>query len=61
MYLFSNCLCLQDGFSPLYIAAQEGHNEVVAGLLGAGANVNIATKVRVGWIIVHFGVVCAVL
>ena len=30
--------------TPLYIASQEGHHDVVQSLLGAGAEVNIATS-----------------
>ena len=40
--------CLQDGVSPLHVAAQKGHKEVVATLLSAGADVNLAMQVRVG-------------
>ena len=42
------CCYLQDGASPLFIAAQKGHKEVVATLLSGGADVNLAAKVRVG-------------
>jgi len=36
---------LQDGISPLYAAAQEGHLEMVRALLEGGADVNQARKV----------------
>lgn len=39
-------LCLQKGFTPLYMAAQENHLEVVKFLLENGANQNVATEVR---------------
>lgn len=39
-------LCLQKGFTPLYMAAQENHLEVVKFLLESGANQNVATEVR---------------
>ena len=32
----------QDNTTPLYVASQEGHHDVVQSLLGAGAAVNIA-------------------
>lgn len=38
-------LCLQKGFTPLYMAAQENHLEVVKFLLENGANQNVATEV----------------
>ena len=31
----------QDNSTPLYVASQEGHHDVVKTLLGAGADVNI--------------------
>ena len=34
----------QDNATPLYIASQEGHHDVVQTLLGAGAGVSIATS-----------------
>ena len=37
---------LQDGATPLYVAAQNGHTEVVAALVAAGASLNQAMKVR---------------
>ena len=37
---------LQSGATPLYIAAQEGHVEVVQALLAAGANKNAVSLVR---------------
>ena len=36
---------VQDGFSPLYVASQYGHNLVVDILLKNGANVDQADKV----------------
>ena len=36
----------QDGWTPLYWAAQEGHAEVVKLLLKAGADVTATDKVR---------------
>ena len=36
---------LQDGWTPLVIASQEGHLEIVKSLIEAGANVNHTTKV----------------
>ena len=36
----------QDGCSPLYVASQFGHTEVVDVLLNAGADINQSTKVH---------------
>ena len=36
---------LQDGRSPLHMASQEGHLDVVKTLIEAGANINQVTKV----------------
>ena len=36
---------LQDGWSPLHMASQEGHLDVVKALLAARANINQADKV----------------
>ena len=36
---------LQDGRSPLHMASQEGHLDVVKTLIEAGANINEADKV----------------
>lgn len=44
--LMCMALCLQKGFTPLYMAAQENHLEVVKFLLENGANQNVATEVR---------------
>ena len=38
------CYCqTQDGYSPVYVASQEGHTEVVDLLVQAGADINLAT------------------
>ena len=39
----SYSLTVQDGLSPLYVASQEGHSDVVDILLEAGADVHQAT------------------
>ena len=36
---------LQDGWTPLVLASQNGHLEIVKSLIEAGANVNHTTKV----------------
>lgn len=36
----------QDGTTPLYMASQENHVEVIKLLLASGANINLAKKVR---------------
>ena len=42
-----HCLCpAQDGWTPLHIAAQEGHQPCVAELADRGADLNQANKVR---------------
>lgn len=41
----ASSLGLQKGFTPLYMAAQENHLEVVKFLLENGANQNVATEV----------------
>ena len=49
-YLFpvSYFTCVQDGLSPVYVASQEGHTEVVDLLVQAGADIHLAsTKVHV--------------
>lgn len=44
--------CLfQNGFTPLYMAAQEGHVDVVRTLLSKGANQQCTTEVRASWIL----------
>ena len=35
--------CVQDGLSPMYVASQEGHTEVVDLLVQAGADIHLAT------------------
>ena len=49
MYMIVSSIT-QNGFSPLHVARQEGHNEVVSTLLDSGADPNLATKVRMGTI-----------
>ena len=43
------CICVvcmyQDGWTPLYIAAQNGHNTVVSALLAARADTNLQNEV----------------
>ena len=36
---------LQDGWTPLVFASQNGHLEIVKSLIEAGSNVNLITKV----------------
>jgi hypothetical protein len=42
------CVCVQDGWTPLYIAAAKGHAPCVELLLGKGANVDQADNVGKG-------------
>lgn len=37
----------QNGFTPLYMAAQENHDDVVKYLLANGANQSLATEVKI--------------
>lgn len=37
----------QNGFTPLYMAAQENHDQVVKLLLNNGANQSLATEVNI--------------
>ena len=43
---------LQNGFTPLYMAAQENHAEVVKYLLANGANQALSTEVCIRFIVV---------
>ena len=36
----------QDGFSPLFVASQKGHDRIVEMLLQAGATVDLQNKVK---------------
>ena len=40
------CTRTQDGFFPLYLASQEGHDGIVVMLLQAGATVDLQIKVE---------------
>ena len=44
MICFVPSLLYQDNTTPLFMASQNGHHDVVQSLLGAGAEVNIATS-----------------
>ena len=46
------CLCAQDGWTALHLAAQEGKVDVVKLLTDAQAQINIQTKVK--WIPTYF-------
>ena len=43
-HLFRSFTPYQDNATPLYVASLEGHHDVVQTLLGAGADVNMATS-----------------
>ena len=43
--LFYSFTPYQDNVTPLYVASHNGHHDVVQTLVGAGADVNIATSV----------------
>ena len=42
--LFCYSASYQDSITPLLVASEEGHDDVVKTLLGAGAHVNITTS-----------------
>ena len=44
---------LQDDWSPLMVASEEGHVEVVKSLIQAGANINHTNKVGTHTILLH--------
>lgn len=51
----------QNGFTPLYMAAQENHDSVVKYLLSKGANQTLATEVRVKrYSIIFLAIFCIV-
>ena len=37
--------CIQDGFSPVFVACQKGNTDVVDLLVTAGADIHLASKV----------------
>ena len=41
-----NTMCTQDGYFPLYVASQKGHDRIVEILLHAGATVDLQNKVK---------------
>ena len=43
-HLFRSFTPYQDNTTPLYVASKKGHHDVVQTLLGAGADVNMATS-----------------
>lgn len=54
VYITVNALLrTQNGFTPLYMAAQENHLEVVRYLLENEGNQSIATEVRLSWSILY--------
>ena len=46
--LFRSLTPYQNNTTPLYVASEKGHHDVVRTLLGAGADVNIARSVVSG-------------
>jgi len=44
-----NCFPLQDGFTALMLASQEGHKRVVETLLKGGARVDVQREVPLHW------------
>jgi len=50
----SKCDVLQNGFTPLYMAAQENHAEVVKYLLANGANQALSTEVGKHSVVIWF-------
>ena len=50
---------MQDGFSPLISASQEGHDRVVEKLLQAGATVDLQNKVEDGYYLFICNLCCA--
>ena len=53
-------MCMQDGFFPLYIASQEGHDKTVEMLLQAGATVDLQNKVE-NYYLLFCHLCCAIL
>lgn len=47
----------QNGFTPLYMAAQENHDSVVKYLLSKGANQTLATEVCSETLSFHFSII----
>lgn len=45
---------IQDGYSPLHAASEEGHANVVDSILKSGANPNLATEVWEVVLLINF-------
>ena len=43
LFLMSYFTCVQDGYSPVYVASLSGHTEVVDLLVQAGADIHLAS------------------
>ena len=44
---YLTCTCIQNGATPVYIAAQQGQVGTLKALISAGANINTATVVSI--------------
>ena len=54
-------LTLQDGVSPVYVASQEGHTDVVDVLVKAGADVSQITTKVCQWCLKRYYCLCAII
>ena len=57
-YLHVTIPLTQDGATPLYMASQKGHSDVVNILISNGADVNIAKEVMHSAVVITFIVTC---